>query len=109
VLPLTIPPLRLRREDIPHLLRHFLAACRRRKRTITGIRGEARSLTSPNSMARHIRQLENTVYRAVVMSEKDQLGLSDFPQVPVSRNGRPAGAQRTADRRAVDGARHVFG
>jgi len=29
----------------------------------------------------NIRQLENTVYRAVVMSESDQLGLWDFPQV----------------------------
>ncbi len=30
----------------------------------------------------NIRQLENAVYRAVVMSEGDQLGLADFPQTP---------------------------
>ena len=29
----------------------------------------------------NIRQLENTVYRAVVMSDGDQLGMADFPQV----------------------------
>ncbi|MBT1513663.1 sigma-54 dependent transcriptional regulator [Bradyrhizobium sp. SRL28] len=82
VLPLTIPPLRLRREDIPHLLRHFLARfAAEENRTITGISGEAVAHLAQLDWPGNIRQLENTVYRAVVMSESDQLGLSDFPQV----------------------------
>jgi DNA-binding NtrC family response regulator len=81
VLPLTIPPLRLRREDIPHLLRHFLARfSAEENRTITGISGEAVAHLAQLDWPGNIRQLENTVYRAVVMSESDQLGLSDFPQ-----------------------------
>ena len=81
VLPLTIPPLRLRREDIPHLLRHFLARfAAEENRTITGISGEAVAHLAQLDWPGNIRQLENTVYRAVVMSESDQLGLSDFPQ-----------------------------
>src|ERR1700745_3248373 len=81
VLPLTIPPLRMRREDIPHLLRHFLARfCAEENRTITGISGEAMAHLSQLDWPGNIRQLENTVYRAVVMSESDQLGLVDFPQ-----------------------------
>src|ERR1700675_2629274 len=80
VLPLTIPPLRLRREDIPHLLRHFLARfCAEENRTITGISGEAMAHLSQLDWPGNIRQLENTVYRAVVMSEREQLGLADFP------------------------------
>src|SRR3954451_1599631 len=82
VLPLTIPPLRLRREDIPHLLRHFLARfAAEENRTITGISGEAVAHLAQLDWPGNIRQLENTVYRAVVMSESDQLGLADFPQI----------------------------
>ncbi|MEH2624397.1 DNA-binding NtrC family response regulator [Bradyrhizobium sp. AZCC 1719] len=82
VLPLTIPPLRMRREDIPHLLRHFLARfAAEENRTITGISGEAVAHLAQLDWPGNIRQLENTMYRAVVMSESDQLGLSDFPQV----------------------------
>lgn len=81
VLPLTVPPLRMRREDIPHLLRHFLARfCAEENRHITGISGEAMAHLSQLEWPGNIRQLENAVYRAVVMSEGDQLGLSDFPQ-----------------------------
>jgi DNA-binding NtrC family response regulator len=81
VLPLTIPPLRMRREDIPHLLRHFLARfAAEENRTITGISGDAMTHLAQLDWPGNIRQLENTVYRAVVMSESDQLGLSDFPQ-----------------------------
>ena len=81
VLPLTIPPLRMRREDIPHLMRHFLARfSAEESRHITGISGEAMAYLSQLDWPGNIRQLENTVYRAVVMSEGDQLGLSDFPQ-----------------------------
>ena len=81
VLPLTIPPLRLRREDIPHLVRHFLARfCAEENRTITGISGEAMARLAQFDWPGNIRQLENAVYRAVVMSDGDQLGLADFPQ-----------------------------
>jgi DNA-binding NtrC family response regulator len=82
VLPLTIPPLRMRREDVPHLLRHFLARfCAEENRHITGISGEAMAHLSRLEWPGNIRQLENAVYRAVVMSESDQLGIADFPQV----------------------------
>src|SRR5437763_7622343 len=80
VLPLTIPPLRMRREDIPHLLRHFLARfSAEENRTITSISGEAMAHLAQLEWPGNIPQLENAVYRAVVMSESDQLGLGDFP------------------------------
>src|SRR5437667_2280876 len=85
VLPLTIPPLRSRREDIPHLLRHFLARfAAEENRPVSGISGEAVAYLSGFDWPGNIRQLENAVYRAVVMGEADQLGLIDFPLVSTS-------------------------
>jgi DNA-binding NtrC family response regulator len=81
VLPLTVPPLRTRRQDIPHLVRHFLARfCAEENRHISGVSGEAMAHLSQLDWPGNIRQLENAVYRAVVMSEGDQLIASDFPQ-----------------------------
>src|SRR6201997_2213593 len=80
VLPLTVPPLKMRREDIPHLVRHFLARfSAEENRHITSVSGEAMAHLSQLDWPGNIRQLENAVYRAVVMSEGDQLVLSDFP------------------------------
>src|SRR3954466_1784212 len=82
VLPLTLPSLRARREDIPHLLRHFLARfAAEENRPITGISGEAVAHLAQLDWPGNIRQLENAVYRAVVMSDGDQLGLDDFPLI----------------------------
>jgi len=90
VLPLTIPPLRARREDIPHLLRHFLARfCAEENRPISGISGEAVALLSQLDWPGNIRQLENAVYRAVVMSESDQLDSADFPQAAAQSLAMP--------------------
>jgi DNA-binding NtrC family response regulator len=82
VLPLTIAPLRARREDIPHLLRHFLARFgAEENRTITSITGEAMTHLTQLDWPGNIRQLENAIYRAVVMSDGDQLGPLDFPSL----------------------------
>jgi DNA-binding NtrC family response regulator len=80
VLPLTIPQLRSRREDIPHLVRHFLARfCAEENRAITGVSGEAMARLVQFDWPGNVRQLENAVYRAVVMSEGHTLDLADFP------------------------------
>src|SRR5712675_1831194 len=81
VFPISVPPLRERPEDIADLVRHFLARfSAEENRRITGISGEAMTHLSQLDWPGNIRQLENAVYRAVVMSESDQLGLADFPQ-----------------------------
>src|SRR6201990_3477644 len=62
VLPLTIPPLRARREDIPHLLRHFLARfTAEENRVIARVSAGAMAHLTQADWPGNIRQLENTV------------------------------------------------
>jgi two-component system, NtrC family, response regulator AtoC len=81
VLPIPIPPLRERREDIPILIDHFLA--RNNVRFGINIRGldpEARRLMLDYSWPGNVRELENTIERAMVLAEKDTLGADDLPE-----------------------------
>lgn len=82
VLPLTIPPLRTRREDIPHLLRHFLARfSAEENRAIARVGAGAMARLVNAEWPGNVRQLENAVYRAVVLSEGDELLADDFPAI----------------------------
>jgi DNA-binding NtrC family response regulator len=82
VFPIAVPPLRERSEDIPDLVRHFLAriAAEEGKRVRT-ISGEALALLSRHRWPGNVRQLENTVFRAVVLAEGDTIGIGELPQV----------------------------
>ncbi len=82
VFPITVPPLRERATDIPALARHFLArfAAEEGKR-IRLIAPEALQLLAAHYWPGNIRQLENTLFRAVVLAEGDSIGLAEFPQI----------------------------
>ena len=82
VFPIAVPPLRDRRADIPPLARHFLArfAAEEGKRIRT-IAPEALGLLGAFHWPGNIRQLENAVFRAVVLAEGDSLEISEFPQI----------------------------
>ncbi len=91
VFPITVPPLRERPADIPALVRHFLArfAAEEGKR-IRAVTPEAFSVLAAYHWPGNIRQLENAVFRAVVLAETDALGLDEFPQIAVQVGMRPA-------------------
>ncbi|MFL6796768.1 MAG: sigma-54-dependent transcriptional regulator [Xanthobacteraceae bacterium] len=82
VFPITIPPLRERVEDIPELARHFLArfAAEEGKRT-TIITADAMEVLRKYRWPGNVRQLENAVFRAVVLAEADAVGRDQFPQI----------------------------
>ncbi len=82
VFPITLPPLRQRSEDVPDLTRHFLArfAAEEGKR-VRRISAEALSLLAAFPWPGNVRQLENTVFRAVVMAEGEEVGVAEFPQI----------------------------
>jgi len=82
VFPITVPPLRERSADIPALARHFLArfAAEEGKR-IRLVAPEALRVLTTFHWPGNIRQLENAVFRAVVLAEADAVGLDEFPQI----------------------------
>jgi len=82
VFPITVPPLRDRPADIPALARHFLArfAAEEGKR-IRLISPEALRVLAAFHWPGNIRQLENALFRAVVLAEDDSVGVAEFPQI----------------------------
>ena len=94
VFPITVPPLRERPEDIPELVRHFLArfAAEEGKR-IARVSAEALALLTAYRWPGNVRQLENAVFRAVVLAEGDEIGVDEFPQIAsqVARSRTGAG------------------
>ena len=82
VFPITVPPLRERPTDVPALARHFLArfAVEEGKR-IRLLAPEALQLLTAFHWPGNIRQLENAVFRAVVLAEGDRIGIAEFPQI----------------------------
>jgi two-component system response regulator AtoC len=81
VLPIAIPPLRARREDINLLIDHFLARNNARLGThIRGLSQEARRLLLEYAWPGNVRELENTIERAMVLADADVLETSDLPE-----------------------------
>jgi DNA-binding NtrC family response regulator len=82
VFPVTVPPLRERPTDVPALARHFLARFSAEEgKRIRFITPEALRVLAAFSWPGNIRQLENTLFRAVVLADGDSLGLEEFPQI----------------------------
>jgi formate hydrogenlyase transcriptional activator len=106
VFPITVPPLRQRREDIPMLVRHFAQQfARRMKKTIETIPTEAMEALTRYDWPGNIRELQNLIERAVILSAGQTL------EVPVAAlNSRPgSGPVRDADETLQDAdRRHII-
>ena len=90
VYPIGVPALVERPEDIPELARHFLArfAAEEGKR-VRRFDAEAMALLCAYRWPGNVRQLENAVFRAVVLAENDEIRTEDLPQIAalVARQG----------------------
>lgn len=89
VFPVYLPPLRERREDIEPLAAHFVTrfAAEAGKR-IAGLSASALELLRGYDWPGNIRQLENVLYRAIVLSDGGYLEVADFPQIVAQARGR---------------------
>ncbi len=92
VIPLHLPPLRERREDIPLLASHFAAlAGRRLGRATAGFTPEARACLLRHSWPGNVRELANAVERAIVLGDGDLIRPEDLPETLLEA-GPPPGA-----------------
>jgi DNA-binding NtrC family response regulator len=82
VFPIFVPPLRDRGEDVPALARHFIARfAAEENKPVAGLTPEVAELIERYSWPGNVRQLENTIFRAVVLCDGSMLDVCDFPQI----------------------------
>jgi DNA-binding NtrC family response regulator len=90
ILPLHLPPLREREDDIPllceHFLRHFNAVHRK---TISGFTPEATALLLKHRWQGNIRELKHAIERAVVLCDESVLGAAHFELQAHARTAQP--------------------
>jgi two-component system response regulator PilR (NtrC family) len=77
VIPLHIPPLRERREDIPLLVDHFFKTLSPGRRRLCS--PAAMKVLMASQWRGNIRELENVIERTLLMTDKDEIGPEDIP------------------------------
>jgi len=74
VVPIILPPLRHRKEDIPLLAEHFLNLhARNRRKQVTRINPEAMEVLMAHHWPGNVRELSNAIERAVVLAEGEEI------------------------------------
>ncbi|MDE2361865.1 MAG: sigma-54-dependent Fis family transcriptional regulator [Hyphomicrobiales bacterium] len=88
VFPITIPPLRARKGDIGELARRFCARFAAEEgKKLRGLTAETLALLSAYDWPGNVRQLENALFRAVVLADGDELTVAEFPQIAAQVDG----------------------
>jgi DNA-binding NtrC family response regulator len=81
VIPIEVPPLRRRREDIPLLVNHFLDVANQDRGTrIESISEEAMAALMDHDWPGNVRELENLIERLVILCPRDAIWLEDLPE-----------------------------
>lgn len=90
VIPIDIPPLRERQEDIKLLVDHFVKKfCSKVNLTPKSVSDEAMEILIRYPWPGNVRELENTIERAVLLNRSGSLGTSDFPEKLIKAEPRP--------------------
>lgn len=89
VVPIHIPPLRERREDVPLLANHFLSLYTHEGRSFTE---QAMLLLQEYDWPGNVRELENAIERAVIMTNRKQIGPNALPAGLVAQPAERLGA-----------------
>jgi len=79
VVPINLPPLRERKEDIPFFIEHFVKKySQKARKKISGVSPQAKKTLMEYDWPGNIRELENTIERAVVLSRGEKIELDDL-------------------------------
>lgn len=82
VIPITLPPLRKRKEDIPLLVNHFLHEyCEKMGKTITDMSQDVKRFLYEYDYPGNVRELSNIIEHAVALSNSEKLESEDLPPV----------------------------
>lgn len=86
VIPIFLPPLRERREDIPSLAKHFIDTYKREfAKHVNGISAQAERLLIDYNWPGNIRELKNVIERAIILGNEDMLAVDHLPSEITSR------------------------
>jgi DNA-binding NtrC family response regulator len=81
VIPVELPALRERKEDIPLLIEYFFNKYKKKtKRGTKGIAKEAQNILMDYDWPGNVRELENTMERAIVLGKGDYINIGDLPE-----------------------------
>ncbi len=82
VFPMHVPPLRQRKDDLPDLVAHFIRRLSAEEgKAVVGISRDAITMLAAFDWPGNVRQVENSIFRAIVLSDGETLQVSDFPQI----------------------------
>jgi len=112
VFPISLPPLRLRPDDIPMLVANFVHKyCDRMSKRISKISKDAMAALKGHPWPGNVRELQNVVERAVILTEGDTLHIPALPsRLPVQTDAMTwADAEREHIRHALEESNWVVG
>lgn len=90
VIALNVPPMRERPEDIPLLVNHFIGKySQKNRRNISGVSEESMEVLQKYDWPGNVREIENIIERAVVLTRNTEIQLNDLPQ-PLLQNSAEA-------------------
>ena len=99
VVPVRLPPLRERREDIPELVGHFLARFASDRRMATpSISDEAMAALQAHDWPGNVRQLRNIIERTIILAPGDRVSCIEVDLLPsevLDNQGAPGGSSTT--------------
>ena len=101
VVTITLPPLRERREDLPLLIDHFVRTfAAKNGKPIAGLTRDAREALLRYDYPGNVRELENLIERAVVLTRDEIIGIADLPLTlhePVPEPGAAPGLEAAVE------------